>query len=147
MEIETITRERLAARSQRATTARLSLATAIATAGRPVTIPEILDAAPSCALSSTYRNLTVLEEAGVIHRIVSGDDTARYELSEDLAGHHHHLMCERCGAVIDVPLPQLEQAVHDAADAVATSHGFVTRVHRIDLLGRCARCAATESPS
>ena len=141
MDVDAITRERLQAQNQRVTPARIKLASAVAAFGRPVTISELLEHDASFALSSTYRNLTVLEDAGVIHRIVSSDDTARYELAESLTGHHHHLMCERCGAVIDVPLPDVERAVHDAADAIAASHGFTTRVHRIDFIGHCANCA------
>lgn len=141
MDVTAITRERLQAKDQRVTPARIKLAGAVAALGRPVTIAEILEHDASFAMSSTYRNLTVLEAVGVIHRIVSNDDTARYELAETFTGHHHHLMCERCGAVIDVPLPDLERAVHDAAVMVEASHGFATRVHRIDFIGRCTNCA------
>jgi Fe2+ or Zn2+ uptake regulation protein len=141
VDVAAITRERLAAQSQRATPARLRLAEAVAHAHHPVTIAEILDAEPSFALSSTYRNLTVLEQAGIIHRVITTEDVVRYELAEPLADHHHHLMCEGCGVVIDVPLADLERAVHDAAAAVAISHSFRTTAHRIDLIGRCERCA------
>ena len=141
MDVAAVTRDRLAAQSQRATPARLRLAEVIAQASHPVTIAEILEHDSSFALSSTYRNLTVLEQAGILHRIVTNDDIVRYELAEPFAGHHHHLMCEGCGAVIDVPLADLERAVHEAADAVAASHGFRTTAHRIDLIGRCADCA------
>lgn len=141
VDVDAITRERLAALSQRATPARRDLIGALADADGPITIAEILERNPKLSMSSTYRNLQVLEQAGLIHRVVSGDDITRYELGEAIAEHHHHLMCEGCGAVIDVPLPDLERAVHDAADAVAASHGFRTRAHRVDLIGRCARCA------
>lgn len=139
VDLDATTRTRLHALSQRATPTRLRLVAAIAAAGRPISITEILEQEPTFAQSSTYRNLQVLEQAGVLHRIVT-NDTARYELAEDLAGHHHHLMCERCGAVIDVAMPNLERAVHDAADAAAASHGFTTRAHRVDLVGTCAQC-------
>ena len=47
-----------------------------------------------------YRNLAVLERAGVVHRIVTTDEFARYELAEDLTEHHHHhLICSACGDV------------------------------------------------
>ena len=49
-----------------------------------------------------YRNLTVLEDAGVISRVVTHDEWARFELAEDIGGHHHHLICEQCGTVRDV---------------------------------------------
>lgn len=140
MDVAAITRDRLAAQSQRATPARIRLAEAVAESSHPVTITEILSREPTFALSSTYRNLTVLEHAGILHRIVTNDDIVRYELAEPFAGHHHHLMCEGCGAVIDVPLTDLEQALHRAAAMVAETHGFRTTAHRVDLIGRCANC-------
>ena len=48
-----------------------------------------------------YRNLVVLEQAGVVRRVTSTDDFARYELAEDLTEHHHHLICSSCGTVDD----------------------------------------------
>ena len=58
---------------------------------RPLTIPEVLDAGNGLAQSSVYRNLVILEQAGVVHRIVTNDEFARFELAEDLVG-----LCRRC---------------------------------------------------
>src|SRR5229473_2541329 len=79
---------------QRLTANRASLVDALSTAPRPLTIPEILDERPGLAQSSVYRNLVVLEEAGIVHRVVGADEFARWELAERLTGHHHHhLIC------------------------------------------------------
>ena len=43
----------------------------------------------------------MLEQAGVVHRVVATDEFTRYELAEDLTEHHHHLICSSCGAVAD----------------------------------------------
>ena len=101
----------------------------LASAGRPLTIPEILDAQPGLAQSSAYRNLQLLEHAGVVHRIVTNAEFARYELAEDLTGdHHHHLICTICGSVEDVPASAgLEQSVHDAMDQIRAQHGVPHR--------------------
>ena len=69
-----------------------------------VQIPQILEVDRSLAQSSAYRNLAVLERAGVVHRIVTTDEFARYELAEDLTEHHHHLICRSCGSVADFTL-------------------------------------------
>jgi Fe2+ or Zn2+ uptake regulation protein len=133
---------RLRAVGQRLTTNRRSLLDALTAAARPLTIPEILDQQPDLAQSSVYRNLVVLEEAGVVHRVVGTDEFARWELTEDLAGHHHHLICASCGRVEDVPASAgLERSVAAAAAAITRTTGFRTQHHRLDLVGVCESCS------
>jgi Fur family ferric uptake transcriptional regulator len=132
---------RLRAVGQRLTANRQALLDALTAAARPLTIPEILDDRPDLAQSSVYRNLVVLEEADVVHRVVGTDDFARWELTEDLAGHHHHLICAQCGRVEDVPASAgLERSVAAAAAAITRTTGFRTQHHRLDLVGVCESC-------
>jgi Fe2+ or Zn2+ uptake regulation protein len=133
---------RLRAVGQRLTASRESLLEALVSAPRPLTIPEIRRVRPGLAQSSVYRNLVVLEEAGVVHRVVGADDFARWELAEHLTEHHHHLICASCGRVEDVPASAgLERSVAAAAAAITRSTGFRTQHHRLDLVGLCATCA------
>lgn len=134
---------RLRRSEQRYTPGRRAVVEALLGAGRPLTVPEILDGTDRRTLpqSSAYRNLTVLVEAGVAHRLPGTDEFARYELAEELAGHHHHLHCDTCGVVADVSAsPRLEKALADAASAAADESGFQVTGHRIELVGRCADC-------
>jgi Fe2+ or Zn2+ uptake regulation protein len=128
---------------QRFTPNRESLLEVLAGAdGKPLTIPEIVSARPSLAVSTVYRNLAVLEQIGVVHRVVTRGDFAYYELVEDLTEHHHHLVCSSCGSVEDVPASNtIEQCVRDAARQIARRTGFKTEHHRLDLVGLCKRCA------
>ncbi len=113
----------------------------------PLTIPEILQRAPSLTQSSAYRHIAELERAGVLRRLVTPSDHARVELAHPLTTHHHHLVCTDCGLVIDVELDSgLERAVQDALDRLARHHGFRGHRHDIDLHGHCARCDATAPP-
>ena len=133
---------RLRVVGQRLTTNRQALVEVLADAPRPLTIPEVLDRHDGLAQSSVYRNLVVLEQAGLVHRIVTDGEFARFELAEDLTEHHHHLICANCGLVEDVPASAgLEQSVHTAATQIARSTGFHTQRHRVDLVGLCASCA------
>ncbi len=133
---------RLAAMAQRYTTGRRAVVAVLSRAGRPLTVPDILASAGSeLPQSSVYRNLVVLLEAGAVRRLLGPDDLARFELAEELAGHHHHLLCSSCGKVSDVTAaPKLEQALNDAARLAADEAGFEVTEHRIDLLGVCADC-------
>jgi Fur family ferric uptake transcriptional regulator len=133
---------RLRADGQRYTTGRRALVTALASSERPLTIPQLLDTGKGLAQSSVYRNLAVLERAAVVHRIVTADDFARYELAEDLTEHHHHhLICARCGDVTDFTLPgALEDELDTAAAKVARRTGFSVDRHQLDLVGTCPTC-------
>lgn len=127
---------------QRYTSGRRALVDALAAAGEPLTIEDIIRAAPDLALSSAYRNLAVLEQVQIVHRIVTNEEFARYELTEELTGHHHHLVCASCGVVRDATLaPNVEQTIDRAINSVATQHGFTQAHHRLDLIGLCADCS------
>jgi Fe2+ or Zn2+ uptake regulation protein len=134
--------QRLRALDQRYTKNRRALVATLAAAGNPLTIPEIMRAARKLAMSSVYRNLALLEEAGIVHRIVTTDEFARYELAEDLtAKHHHHLICVSCGKVEDFTAsPQLEDSAIASLTKAAAKAGFTVRSHRLDVLGVCSNC-------
>jgi Fe2+ or Zn2+ uptake regulation protein len=133
---------------QRYTPVRRALVTTLATAGRPLSIPEILEANKALPQSSAYRNVTALIEAGVVRRVTGVDDHGRFELAEELAGHHHHLACARCGTVEDVlPSPRLERAMDEAARVVAEEQGYLVTGHQFDLVGVCPTCRHTNGTS
>lgn len=134
-------REHLRRTRQRYTRGRAHLVEVLLEVGRPVTLPELVDAGASQSQSSLYRNLAVLEQCGVVRRLASVDDVARYELDEELTGHHHHLVCSSCGRVDDVTLSdELESSLDRAAERASDTHGFVLTTHRLELVGRCADC-------
>jgi Fe2+ or Zn2+ uptake regulation protein len=133
---------RLREADQRYTGNRRALVDLLDRVGRPVPIPEILKAGRALPQSSVYRNLSVLEAAGVVRRVLGVDEFARYELAEDLTEHHHHLVCTACGDVNDVQLsPRLERSVERAIEEIASSAGFRLGGHRLDLVGTCANCS------
>lgn len=132
---------RLASAAQRYTAQRRRLIEILSRAGRPLTIPEILSLAPDLTQSSAYRNISALMEVGVVERIIGSDDYGRFELAEVLAGHHHHLVCGKCGTVEDLHAsPKLERALGEAARVAAEEQGYEVTEHRLDLYGRCSTC-------
>ena len=132
---------RLAGLEQRYTPMRQALVATLANAGRPLSIPEILASNLELPQSSAYRNVTTLIEAGVVRRVTGVDDHGRFELAEELAGHHHHLACGECGTVEDVaPSIRLERAMAEAARVVAEEQGYEVTGHQFDLVGLCPQC-------
>lgn len=139
---------RLTTVEQRYTANRRLLVDILMEATGPLTIAGILASRDGLAQSSAYRNLVVLESAGVVHRIITSDDHAHFELSEDITGeHHHHLICERCGVIHDVVLPtDIERALERSLAEEAARHGFRGAHHRVDLVGTCSECADPSDP-
>ncbi len=131
----------LRADEQRYTANRRALIEALAEAASPLALPELLERRPALPQSSVYRNLAVLERVGAVHRLASSDEFARFELSEALTGHHHHLICSGCGRVEDFTVPpRLERTLDRALEEAARSAGFEPERHQLDLVGRCADC-------
>ncbi len=123
---------------------RQALVATVAAAGRPLSVPEILALSVGLPQSSAYRNVKVLIDAGVVRRVSGIDDHDRFELAEELAGHHHHLICGRCGKVEDVmPSPRLKRAMAEAACVVSEEQGYQVTGTSSTWWG-CARTAAEQ---
>jgi Fur family ferric uptake transcriptional regulator len=86
-------------------------------------------------LATVYRTLRLLSEDGTVDVIREDPTQARYRLCS--LEHHHHLMCESCGKVIEIP----ECDVQEWAEKVSRARGFVVRSHRAEILGLCRSCA------
>lgn len=131
---------RLAGVGQRWTPARQAIVASLERAAAPVTVPDLCEDS-GVALSSAYRNLAILEQARIAHRVSEGEH-ARFELAEDLSDHHHHhLICTSCGAVEDFePSAALEQRAADALARAARQQGWSIEGHRLDVIGRCPSC-------
>lgn len=133
---------RLQSAGQRYTQGRRTLVELLARAGGPLTIAELLALDGALAQSSTYRNLAVLEESSIVHRVVGTDEFARFELAEDLTGHHHHLICSSCGSVADFTIStELEAGLASAFRELTEATGFQPDHHRLDLVGVCGDCS------
>lgn len=89
---------------------------------------------PQVNPSTVYRTLELLVEEGLVLRTDLGADRTFYELAHDHV--HHHLVCERCGAVAHVHDDVLEE-LRSRAQAAS---GYLLRPQEVTLLGLCSRC-------
>jgi len=147
-ELDRMAASRLSSDGQRYTANRRALVAVLREADAPLTIPQIIERRSTLATSSVYRNLDLLERAQVVQRVVTNDEWVRFELAEDLTGHHHHhLVCNGCGLVLDFELTsRFEQSIDEHLEAVAQEHGFVPHLHRLDLVGLCKDCSPPPHP-
>jgi Fur family transcriptional regulator, ferric uptake regulator len=126
----------------RFTKGRQSVVEALARASGPMSAAELTEEAPDVPLSSIYRTLAVLEEAGVVTNHLGAKGLTRFELAEWLTGHHHHLVCIDCGSVSDVDIPAAkEKSVRSLVSEIAALASFEATDHALEIEGRCSRCA------
>lgn len=141
-QLDTQIRNHLAGHSVRYTRGRQRVVAALARVDGPRSAAELhhqIDG--TVPLSSLYRSLVVLSEAGVLSPHHGTKGLTRYELAEWLMGHHHHLVCIDCGAVDDIQLPpDLETTLERLVSTVAADR-FVATGHALEIDGRCAACA------
>jgi Fur family ferric uptake transcriptional regulator len=139
--IESSVEQRLADEGVRLTRGRRDTIITLAGMGGPRTVAEIHTAAPAIPLSSLYRSLAVLTEAGVLASHHGSDGATRFELAEWFTGHHHHLVCVSCGAVIDVaPTAEQEHTMTKLVEDMAAGSGFAVTGHRFEIEGVCSAC-------
>ena len=97
---------------------------------------QLRAAGEAVGLTTVYRTLQTLAEAGEVDVLRTDDGEAVYRRCSDT--HHHHLVCRECGRTVEVE----DRAVERWAADVASQHGFVDVVHEVEVFGTCARCAA-----
>jgi len=98
---------------------------------------------PEMGLTTIYRTLELLDKAGLVRKIFTGDGQTRYEYKrDDHADHHHHLICTACGKILNYRDFEKEEMdlVRKTEDILARKHGFLIRDHNIEFLGLCEDC-------
>ena len=90
---------------------------------------------PKVSVATVYRTMKLLNECGLAHARNFGDGQTRYEAA--IGRHHHdHLICTRCGTIVEFENDRIEQL----QDAVARKHGFTVTSHKMELYGLCRNC-------
>ncbi len=85
--------------------------------------------------ASIYRTLPLLVESGLIEQVEKNDKHAHYEHTFG-HGHHDHLICMKCGTVIEVFFPKLEKI----QDELCMENKFDGVTHTLEIKGYCSRC-------
>ncbi|HEX7023938.1 MAG TPA: transcriptional repressor [Gemmatimonadales bacterium] len=91
-------------------------------------------AGESIGTATLYRTLEVLVDMGLVREQDFGEGYTRYEPAAPAP--HDHLICERCGRVVEFDGGRLERMLRITAD----EEKFQYRRHRIDVHGLCHAC-------
>ena len=98
----------------------------------------------SVGLTSIYRSLDLLVHLGVANKFDFGDGRARYELEEGPRGvpHHHHLVCDSCGLIIDYHefINEERSLVERTEEWLSENYGFMISRHVMNFHGLCSVC-------
>ncbi len=89
---------------------------------------------PQVNISTVYRTLELLKQVGLVTETDLGGGRVRYHPADK--GQHHHLVCEECGAVIDMD----ESALASLRETLLRTYGFVADLRHLALFGRCVKC-------
>lgn len=95
---------------------------------------KVVETYPKVDFSTVYRNIEILVDLDIIHKINTGRSYGSYKLKE-LKKHHHHIICNDCGRteVIDFcPFELLGNLLNEK--------GFLPIEHNFEVFGYCARC-------
>lgn len=92
------------------------------------------DGGSRIGLATVYRALADLDASGEADVLQQEGETLYRACS---SGHHHHLICRKCGTAVEIKA----DAVEAWARSVAAEHGFTQPEHVVDVFGLCASCS------
>lgn len=87
-------------------------------------------------LTTVYRHLQVLAEAGWIDAIHDDNGETLYRKCNS-GNHHHHLTCRNCGHSVETE----DRAVERWAAQIAATAGYTEVGHTVELFGLCPECS------
>lgn len=90
---------------------------------------------PKIGYSTVYRTLKLLADCGMASVHHFGEDDAKFEVVHK-AQHHDHLVCEKCGRIIEFTHEGIEEFQKD----VAKQHDFLVRNRELQIYGFCDKC-------
>ena len=89
---------------------------------------------PHVNISTIYRTLELLKNLGLVTETDLGGGRFRYHYADK--GHHHHLICDRCGATIEVD----ESLFLPIKRTLLKEYGFRANISHLAIFGRCQNC-------
>ena len=97
---------------------------------------------PKIGLATVYRSMKVICDAGLARETDFGDGTKRFE-HKYKHQHHDHLVCLKCGRIVEVMSPEIEKL----QESLARRHKFKAVRHRMQIFGICRTCKRKKTQS
>ncbi len=110
--------------------------------GEHLSIDEIYELVkkrcPEIGLATVYRTMQLLDETKIAYKHNFNDGKSRYEIILDEDHQHHHLICTKCGMIIEVEEDLLDNIEHE----IEKKYDFVIINHNVKFYGYCSKCRA-----
>jgi Fur family transcriptional regulator, ferric uptake regulator len=87
----------------------------------------------SIGIATVYRTLQLMTEAGLLVERNFSKDRTQFEFADSADHHHDHLICTKCGAILEF----MNESIEKLQIEVAKKLGFTLRHHRMELYGDC----------
>ncbi|MCX6011358.1 MAG: Fur family transcriptional regulator [Chloroflexi bacterium] len=97
---------------------------------------QVMAKYPHVNISTVYRTLELLKQLGLVTDTDFGEGRVRYHPVGK--GHHHHLVCQECGATVDLD----ETVLTPLKDVLLREYGFSADLRHLAIFGRCGRCGS-----
>ena len=101
-----------------------------------VLLERVREKDPNVSLATVYRTMKLLTECGLAAPHRFGDASVVYEPADHDDEHHDHLICTKCGKIVEF----FNEEIEALQDGVAAAHGFEVTHHRMELYGLCRDC-------
>ena len=98
---------------------------------------QVRDLHANIGYTTVYRTMKLLCDAGLASERHFDDGVTRYEIQHE---HHDHLLCVRCGKIVEFECKIIE----DAQEEIVQRYGFRLLRHRHELYGHCPDCQKRE---
>lgn len=92
---------------------------------------------PNMSVATVYNNLRVFREVGLVKELTYGDASSRFDF---VTTDHYHIICEKCGKIVDFHYPGLDEVEQLAAHVT----GFEVGNHRMEIYGVCPECQSQQ---
>ncbi|MDD4875958.1 MAG: transcriptional repressor, partial [Dehalococcoidales bacterium] len=96
---------------------------------------QVIAKYPNINISTVYRTLELLKQLGLVTETDLGGGRVRYHSAEK--GHHHHLVCQQCGAIVDLE----EEVLLPLKNALLRDYKFIADLRHSAIFGRCVNCS------
>jgi len=130
---------KLSEQGYRLTPQRMMVLSAIENSDNHISAEEIyvqvIAKYPHVNISTVYRTLELLKRLGLVTETDLGGGRVRYHPADK--GHHHHLVCQECGRIIDLD----ESELSSLKSTLLCEYKFSADLRHLAIFGRCPNCS------
>ena len=99
---------------------------------------DVVQQYPDLSISTVYRTLETLRDLGLVTQTNMGAGKVEYHFAE--RAHHHHLVCRKCGSILELDSDLLDPM----AETLFRAYGFRAEMTHLAIFGSCAACTSPQ---